>query len=263
MIYVFTDLDETLLNSESKLTQTTIDAIAELRNAGHQLIPVTGAPYSIQRPRILGANIDYMISSNGGAIYDVRANKPIFELPLDPQTIRELWQVMKPHIETANLHCGIVHRRVFNEQELEQVITTHTVTQVEPNGMDFEKMKALESALQPFMKQKRLRVANRSKIFCDPKFVRGPTKWFGYDIVNDCTNKGEGIRRFCKLMNVNPKNTVAIGDGLNDVLMFDAVQTKVAMGNSLQYVKDLADHVTDDNDNDGVAKYIKWGILGI
>ena len=52
-------------------------------------------------------------------------------------------------------------------------------------------------------------------------------------------------------------STVVIGDGGNDVPMFECGGYKIAMGNADNIIKEKADLITDTNNNDGVAKAIK------
>ena len=50
---------------------------------------------------------------------------------------------------------------------------------------------------------------------------------------------------------------MAFGDGLNDSSMIKSAGIGVAMGNSYKEILDIADFVTSDCDNDGVAEGIK------
>ena len=66
------------------------------------------------------------------------------------------------------------------------------------------------------------------------------------------------------LVKKNPKRIIviekdevlAIGDGLNDLPLFEAAGTKVAMGNAYDELKALADDITLDVENGGVAAAI-------
>ena len=50
---------------------------------------------------------------------------------------------------------------------------------------------------------------------------------------------------------------VVFGDGLNDIDMFELVKIAVAMGNASQEVKDAADEITNDIDDDGIYHCLK------
>ena len=51
--------------------------------------------------------------------------------------------------------------------------------------------------------------------------------------------------------------TIAMGDGENDIPMLNICGLSVAMGNAMENVKKNVDYITDTNKNDGVAKAIR------
>ena len=54
---------------------------------------------------------------------------------------------------------------------------------------------------------------------------------------------------------------IAVGDNLNDIEMIEAAGLGIAMGNSPQELKDIADYVAPSNDEDGVAYVVEKFIL--
>ena len=58
-------------------------------------------------------------------------------------------------------------------------------------------------------------------------------------------------------MGVTMEETIAFGDGTNDLTMLRAAGLGVAMGNAAPEVKAAAGMVTDDNEHSGVAKVIR------
>ena len=55
-------------------------------------------------------------------------------------------------------------------------------------------------------------------------------------------------------LGVEIKDTMAFGDGSNDMSMIRAAGIGVAMANADEALKAAADYITDTNDADGVAK---------
>lgn len=78
-----------------------------------------------------------------------------------------------------------------------------------------------------------------------------------FDVANVGVSKGNGIKNFCKNLNIDLKDTIAIGDEDNDISMFNVVGYKVAMGNGSKELKKYADEITETNDNDGVAVFLE------
>ena len=82
------------------------------------------------------------------------------------------------------------------------------------------------------------------------------TRWdpFGIDIYSAAGGKTVGIREFLRAKQIAREETMAFGDGENDMDMLQYVGVGVAMGNAPDNVKALADYVTDSVDEDGIWK---------
>lgn len=72
------------------------------------------------------------------------------------------------------------------------------------------------------------------------------------EISEEGITKADGIRLICETLGLPVSQTIAFGDSTNDVEMLSAAGTSVAMGNSSDEVKRMADYVTDDYDKDGI-----------
>lgn len=82
------------------------------------------------------------------------------------------------------------------------------------------------------------------------------TSWSseGVDVIARNGGKVNGIRAYLNLWNIAPEDTVAFGDGENDLDMLRFAGIGVAMGNAVKAVKEAADYVTVDIDDDGILK---------
>lgn len=76
------------------------------------------------------------------------------------------------------------------------------------------------------------------------------------EITHKNAQKGIALESFVKANGIDLSETMAMGDNLNDVSMFERVGRSVAMGNASYYIKSLCDVVTDTNEESGVAKAI-------
>ena len=75
------------------------------------------------------------------------------------------------------------------------------------------------------------------------------------------TSKGHGLERLCEHLNVPLTESMAVGDGGNDLEIMRTAGLAVAMGNAIPEVTALADAITDDCDHDGAAKAIEKYML--
>jgi len=69
-------------------------------------------------------------------------------------------------------------------------------------------------------------------------------------------NKKEGLKLWANHMKVQLKDIVVFGDHLNDIGLFEAGGTKIAVQNAQETILKLADLIIESNDQDGVANYL-------
>ena len=82
------------------------------------------------------------------------------------------------------------------------------------------------------------------------------------DITALQADKGHGLKMMAKSLAIPLSQTMAFGDGGNDRAIISAAGIGVAMGNAREDVKQYADYVTADVDDDGVAKaLLRFGII--
>lgn len=69
-------------------------------------------------------------------------------------------------------------------------------------------------------------------------------------------HKGSALKQLSKLYDVSLDEVIAFGNGENDIEMLKAAGIGVAMDNSFETVKSIADDVCDDHEHDGIGKYL-------
>lgn len=74
----------------------------------------------------------------------------------------------------------------------------------------------------------------------------------GADIVEREASKAEGLKRLCEYYGIPLANTVAFGDSMNDYEIVSLAGIGVAMGNSIEVLKEAADYVTTPIGEDGI-----------
>ena len=85
------------------------------------------------------------------------------------------------------------------------------------------------------------------------------TSWTlgGADVIPANGGKAAGIAKVLEHYGIDKKDTMAFGDGHNDVDMFSAVGTAVAMGNACREAKEAAHYITDPANEDGIYNALK------
>ena len=71
-----------------------------------------------------------------------------------------------------------------------------------------------------------------------------------------------GIRKYLEMNDILPEEIIAFGDAENDMEMIAFAGIGVAMGNAKDCVKECADYVTADVDDDGILKALQhFGLI--
>lgn len=226
---IFVDIDGTLRNSKKETTERTKRAIKALVEKGIHVVISSG------RYRKYTENVSteafassYIISSNGGEIFDYKNKEIIYENNLDPQTIIYLYNIAKKYKlqfvmnsrdnRVANYPSN--NEDIMLEQPIEEFVRNNTSVQCVFVGKDLEKIKKAKCEVE---KKNGLKIINLSKALLQENIQTEVSLFF--DVALENTSKGNAIKRLCKYLKIDLKDSVAIGDSYNDLSMFKVVRT--------------------------------------
>lgn len=82
------------------------------------------------------------------------------------------------------------------------------------------------------------------------------------EITHFLADKGRAVRTLGSHLGISVEEIMVIGDSENDRSMLEVAGYPVAMGNAAQSLKNIAAHVTLDNEHHGVARAIRAIALG-
>ncbi len=94
--------------------------------------------------------------------------------------------------------------------------------------------------------------------------VNKVTPWdgqFGLVIASSQATKQHGIFEVAKILGIDTHEIIGIGDGYNDFPLLMACGLKIAMGNAVPELKEIADYIAPSVDEDGVADVINKFVL--
>lgn len=261
---VFIDIDETLTNSQREVTEKTKLEIKKCVENGVKIILTSGRSRreAMDFQEQIGTS-PYIVSSNGASAYDAENGVEIYNERIDPQM---LLQLIKHSRENGyRIKLNYKDLLVMNEaaypdekdkevsyEELERVAVEEQVVQCVITSTDFEKMKVFRDYIKNECVG--IAVANESKRFKNPDLK--PSRNYYCDVASVKVSKGNAVKAVCEYFEIKPEEIVTIGDGENDLSMFELTPNSVAMGNSLPEIKEKANYVTASNDEDGVAKVL-------
>lgn len=101
-------------------------------------------------------------------------------------------------------------------------------------------------------------VDNAEKFRHEMIFNDAKIEWNRQDamILPSYIDKGYGLQKFIQMINFNGK-TIGVGDSENDISLFKVVNYRVAVGNALKEIKEIADIVLEEENGKGIVKLLE------
>ena len=93
------------------------------------------------------------------------------------------------------------------------------------------------------------------------KLIWGTKGRVGFFVTHGEATKQHGVLEWGKAMGIHPHDMVAVGDEEIDYPLLMACGYKVAMGNAVQSLKDIADYIAPSVEEDGVVEVIERFLL--
>lgn len=270
------DLDGTLFDNSSRISERNLTAIRSITDKGIHVVISTGRPFEgIPFDQIKGTGINYAITANGSGIYEISTGKCLYENAMDEELVTPILNFLL----TRDIHMdAFIGGKGYTPVQCVETAQKLTVPSSIKNYIITTRTR-LDNILQ-FIHENQLKVQKMTLNFypaadgtlIDRETVRKflvsnpsiTTVCGGYnnlEFTRADANKGVGLRKLAEILGVNPDATMAIGDTENDLAIIEAAGIGVAMGNATDAVKTRADYVTTTNTKDGVAAAIEHFIL--
>ena len=264
---ILLDLDGTLLTSEKTISPANYAALSRCAERGIHIVPSTGRFYSGMPQVVRGLPfIRYVVAVNGAHVCDVIAGQVLRREEISLDTAFEVFEVLDrlPVIYDCFLDdWGYMGEDMY--QQIDWFIADPRVNRmVKELRRPVPDLRAyLAEQGQPLQKlQMFFRDMEARSTALERLPGRFPNLTVTSSIANNIeinarkANKGEALRFLCCHLGIEIQDTMAFGDGSNDLSMIRAAGIGVAMANADQSLRAVADYIADTNDNDGVAKAI-------
>ena len=271
------DVDGTLLDPKGNLRPRVRNAVLGATARGCLVTLASGRRLWAVRPIVEALGIDTpVILYNGAIVYDVGLKKPLFTCNLEPDpfvaALDVIWTAGFQPVVYESPRQG---ERVFSgPPERDNAAVRHYLARptVQPTRIAREllpqiaeplllaamgegyQMRALEARAEEIAIECSTLVEQQS-------FVAG-SRWWQLDITAPSCSKGHALERLCALTGVSPAQTLAVGDGINDLELISRAGIGVAMGNAVPELKKAAAATVADNAHDGAAEALERFVLG-
>lgn len=262
---IFLDLDGTLTNDEKKVTPDTKKALIDMQKAGHIVALASGRPTPGILPVAKDVELEkfggYIMAFNGGKIINAKTNEVVFEQVLDRKYIGPLLEYAKENdtgLITYDDSRIIVGTRMDKYIEMERFINKIPVYETDINQyVTYNPNKLLMTAEPEIAGKHELILADKYK---NQLSISRSADYF-IEIMPKGIDKATSIEVLINKLKISRDNTIACGDGYNDVSMVRYAGVGVAMENAVAAVKNVADYITASNNEDGIAKVIEKFVL--
>ena len=262
------DLDGTLLNSKKELTSATREVLEQTAAKSIELVPATGRFWNVIPECVRELKfINYALTLNGAEVFDVKNSKSLAKFEISSERALKMTNVFAdiPGIIYDCVIDGQGYMRSDMYKKIPDFMVgewqTRIVADFRKPVDDFNERIERSSGVQKmqiYTLDKELR-ANLLKalqiVFPHCMFTTSVPN--NIEINDRTANKGNGLKFLAEYLKIKIEDTMAFGDGTNDLTMIEAAGVGVAMANSCKEVLDAADFITTDCDNDGVAEGIK------
>jgi HAD superfamily hydrolase (TIGR01484 family) len=219
--------------------------IKTIEMAQHSLIlcAATGRPITNAKSILMALRLkDPCVISAGTQIINPLTDEIIWEANIEPDDIQQILEICLPYHYEVLIRNELIGEggAAATRAKIDGHVNVMYIMGCAPSDA-----RAILSELE--------RIPNTT--------AAGVTSWTqeGIDIhiTNKEATKEHAVGELLKILKLNKKDVIGVGDADNDVHLFAGVGHKVAMGNGTAMLKSLADEIADTVDENGLANIIR------
>ena len=254
---VAVDIDGTLVDSKKNILPKTKETILKFIDNGGKFAIVSGRSVTgLQRyvdELELKKHGGFLISFNGSIIIDLKTGKTVSQTMIAPEYFHEI-------IACAEKNKVAIATYKDNKAITQISRDKYFITETTLNKLDIVYVDSLlEELTYPVPKflltdEPEILAKAEEKMKAELKCVNVfRSEPYYLELVPKGLDKGLALKKLCEYLQIDIKDTLACGDGFNDIPLIKAAGIGVAMDNAQQPAKDAADFITRSNDDNGVA----------
>lgn len=256
---VISDLDGTLLNSNHTISKYTQEVIKKVIEKGVKFYIATGRHHldAMAFKEMLGLD-SFLISSNGAKVHD-KDNKEVFSVSIPEGTTAEIINLTSSTKAHKSIYADDIW---YVEEPLEMSDEFHKESSFTYTVKPFEKLKNQSVTKFFFISDDEeeislLHTMLHKKLKNEISLTLSLASCL--EIMNLGVSKGTAIKNMLDLEGIDLSETIAFGDGLNDLEMLTVVEKGFLMGNHNPKLRALLPHneIVKSNDEDGVANKLR------
>ncbi len=253
----FFDIDGTLWDNESRMPDSAMSAIRDMRKAGHKVLICSGRSRGyVFDPRLAEIGFDGYVTS-AGAMVEIEGETLYCRLA-PAEHLADAVNAARAH-EYGPLLEGNEYLYMDREEFIPTAYIDKLYRELGP------RIQSLNATFGQWPDVTKLSMIARGKP-CPEEIVKEVEKDWDVilhipevlELVPKGIDKGTGLRMALDALGIAREDSVAFGDGANDLAMFRDSGLKIAMGNGSSALKARADYVTSPLWEDGILNAWEW-----
>lgn len=259
-------MDDTFLARSKQVPKLNMHLLDELAKRGIPFVPCTGRPIRAVPHELLAHEATrYAVGANGAVVQDVAQGRRIHVVGIDKRVVLSLYERVQGIDTTFDVFAD---GEVFSER--------HRYDAMGSYGIDEPSLEVLRRVRKPvdlsvpqiveqvgviekitcFWRASQDRDHLLAAIDCEKGLSRSSGHPRNFELQAVGVSKGSALVWLCAHLGIGVADAMAFGDAENDVSMVRAAGDGVAMANAIDSLRAVANHVTVDCDNAGVARYL-------
>lgn len=241
---IILDLDGTLLHSDGSISDYTLKILQECKNKGILVIVAT-ARFWFKAEKYLNIILpDYAILADGTQIY--HKMEMIYGYTMNKWQSRGIIEELLKKNVTADFVVSVGQKLLCANQGICEKWRC---------SRDFKKeMKEAVYKIAAVLDSREEAERLAEKFDCQLYSYRGENL---YGFTSKKSGKYKAITALGDIVQIKLENMTAFGDDENDYEILKYCGKGIAVANAISTIKEIADDITESNNNDGVAKFLE------
>lgn len=261
------DVDGTLLNSKSQISERTKRAIRKAVEKGAMIVIATGRRFCSAKPLVEGLGVDLMIAAHNGVLLKRIDGQFITGRFLKPEVARDAVRIVKRFGVEPIVYRGTGdYAEIFVEEPKAEWLVGY----IEHNRQHARIVRSLEEAIRwdvlevmsvmdrsivdEVTKHLKEGLEGRAKVL---KQVPQDGRLAFVEVADSRVAKDYPLRFLCRKFGIRREEVVAFGDNYNDLEMLEFAGLGVLMENAHEELKKGNFMIAPSNDDDGVAQVLE------
>ncbi len=254
------DMDETLLSSDASICRRNIEAIAKAKAQGVKFVPCTGRGFRSVEGVLKTLNLfdeagQYVIGFNGASITENKGHRSLFWDPIPFDLADRIYRKSASyglcmHIytrDTVYISDVTPDEEDFLRGRMAYVPTTEKtldflrgkeeVCKLIIMNTDYSRLQEIHAEMKPLLD-------DITVSFSSNRYI---------EFMHKGVTKGVALLKLAAMLGVQPEETMAIGDNINDIEMLQAAGLSVGVHNLNPLIRQYCNVVTNATNNDGAV----------